>query len=84
MTLATMTSKGQLTVPKEIREKLGLKPGDRVDMVIESDGSVRMRPASLKARDTFGILAKYGHQGKPDTPEEMDESIKEYIRKKFP
>jgi AbrB family looped-hinge helix DNA binding protein len=36
---ATMTSKGQLTIPKEIRDQLGLKPGDRLDFKV--DGSTR-------------------------------------------
>ncbi len=42
MSRAILTSKGQLTVPKEVRERLGLKNGDRVVFEFEED-SVRLR-----------------------------------------
>jgi antitoxin PrlF len=38
MSIATMTSKGQTTIPKAIREKLNLCPGDRILFAIETDG----------------------------------------------
>jgi AbrB family looped-hinge helix DNA binding protein len=41
---STISSKGQITVPLEIRLRLGLKEGDRVEFVIEN-GSTVMRPA---------------------------------------
>ena len=40
---STISSKGQITVPLEIRERLGLKPGDRVEFVID-DGRTILRP----------------------------------------
>ena len=42
MRKATLTSKGQLTIPKEVRERLGLEPGDGLIFEFE-DGSVRLR-----------------------------------------
>ena len=42
MSRATLASKGQLTVPKEVRERLGLKRGDRVEFEFEGD-SVRLK-----------------------------------------
>lgn len=44
--LATMTSKGQLTVPKEIRDKLGLDAGAKLDFAMQEDGSIRVRALS--------------------------------------
>ncbi|MFP4202481.1 MAG: AbrB/MazE/SpoVT family DNA-binding domain-containing protein, partial [Candidatus Acetothermia bacterium] len=44
---ATLTSKGQITIPKEIREKLGLKKGDKL-VLIEKDGNVILRKVSLE------------------------------------
>jgi antitoxin PrlF len=42
MAKAKVTSKGQITLPKEIRDQLGLEPGDEVDFYVE-DGKYRMR-----------------------------------------
>lgn len=40
MALATMTSKGQVTIPKEIREKLHIKPKDRITFSVEGDHAI--------------------------------------------
>ena len=44
---ATLTSKGQITIPKEIREKLDLKKGDKL-VLVEKDGNVILRKVSLE------------------------------------
>ena len=54
--LATITSKGQVTIPAAIRERFGLKQGDRVDFVVEGD-EVRMRRVKT-LRDFRGALRK--------------------------
>ena len=41
---ATITSKGQATIPKLVREQLGLKPGDRIKFFVHPDGSVVLLP----------------------------------------
>jgi AbrB family looped-hinge helix DNA binding protein len=46
-TTVTLTSKGQITIPKEIREKLGLKKGDKL-VLLEKDGNVILRKVSLE------------------------------------
>ena len=43
MPTATVTSKGQITIPKRVRDALHVKPGDRVDFVIEDGGRVVVR-----------------------------------------
>lgn len=73
MALATLTSKGQTTIPKEIRDLLGLAPGDKLDFVVESDGRVVLRPATLDVRQLRGLLRRRG--GKPVSLEEMDSAI---------
>lgn len=40
MAIARLTSKGQITIPKEIRDLLGIAPGDKLAFVVESDGKV--------------------------------------------
>ncbi len=69
---ATLTSKGQVTVPKAIRDRLHLKPGDKIDFVLNDDGDLRVTP--LK----FSVTALKGMLPKPHTPvtlEQMDEAI---------
>lgn len=41
---STISSKGQITVPREVRNRLGLRPGDRVEFVVEQ-GRTTIRPA---------------------------------------
>lgn len=58
---STITSKGQLTVPVEIRRRLGLKKGDQVDFVLE-DGRTVLRPVRPEKNpfDQFvGILPAF-------------------------
>ncbi|MBI5379825.1 MAG: AbrB/MazE/SpoVT family DNA-binding domain-containing protein [Nitrospirae bacterium] len=56
MPATTLTSKGQTTVPKEIRDHLHLHPGDRLEFVVEEDGRVVLLPATVDAADLEGIL----------------------------
>lgn len=69
----TMTSKGQLTVPKEIREILGLKEGTKFSVTIEN-GNVVARPKNRSIMELAGILGK-APNGKSLTIEEMDTAI---------
>lgn len=41
---ATVTSKGQVTIPKRIRDELGLRAGTEIEFTIEEDGTIRVRP----------------------------------------
>lgn len=74
MPTATLTSKGQLTVPKPVRDRLRVKPGDRIDFVLDADGGVRIRTASVDVRALKGILHRPGR--KPVSLEEMDAAIR--------
>ncbi len=56
MPTSTITSKGQTTVPKEIRDFLQLNPGDQIDFIIESDGRVLIQPATITVQELKGIL----------------------------
>jgi len=56
----TMTTKGQVTVPREIRERLGLKSGDKMSFTLLSDGTVVMRPKTRRLADLAGMLARPG------------------------
>ena len=73
MTIATLTSKGQTTIPKQVREHLKLSPGDKLDFVIEPEGRVVIRPAKLDVRALKGMLRR--REGKVLSIEEMDAAI---------
>lgn len=44
---STLTSKGQVTIPLAIRERLGLKEGDRVEFLVENDRTI-LRPGTVE------------------------------------
>ena len=73
MTRATMTSKGQITVPKEIREHLGLEPGDRLDFQIGSDGAVILQPETVDFRTLRGMLKR---RGRPVSLRAMENAVR--------
>jgi len=76
MPTATLTSKGQLTLPVEVREALGLKTGDKIDFFLTADGSYALQPKTGSIMEMYGILAKYAHKGrKAPTIDEMNEAI---------
>ncbi|HXV64156.1 MAG TPA: AbrB/MazE/SpoVT family DNA-binding domain-containing protein [Vicinamibacteria bacterium] len=62
MAIATITSKGQLTIPKSVRDRLHLRAGDRVVFHIEADGSVRLYPISKKVSEVFGFFSSKGQK----------------------
>lgn len=68
---SAITSKGQATIPKAIREHLGLRPGDRVKFFVHPDGSVVLLP-KLPAAALRGIVRSRRH---PVTIEAMNEAI---------
>lgn len=51
-----MTSKGQITMPKAVRVKLNLKPGDRVLFIVGADGEVRLRATNKDISSLRGVL----------------------------
>lgn len=62
MSIATMTSKGQTTIPKEIRDGLGLKPKDQLNFTLLADGTVIMRAKKRSIRELYGVLHKPGRK----------------------
>jgi len=58
MSAATITSKGQITIPKDIRAKLGLEPGDKVNFLVDDEGVVSFVPMTTDVTALKGIIAK--------------------------
>jgi AbrB family looped-hinge helix DNA binding protein len=70
---ATITSKGQVTIPKDIRDFLKIGPGDQIDFVIGDKGDIYISPRTYDFRSLKGMFYKKGR--KAATLEEMDEAI---------
>jgi len=64
-TESTLTSKGQTTVPKAIRESLRLKPGDRITFTPMPDGTVLMRVKNKSVMSLAGSLRRPGRKPLP-------------------
>lgn len=80
MPASLITSKGQTTIPKKIREYLQLQPGDRVDFVVDEKGKVTLEPATLDVKELEGILRRPGM--KPLSTEDMKKAVKERFKRK--
>jgi AbrB family looped-hinge helix DNA binding protein len=72
MKYGTITAKGQTTVPKDVRDKLKLKPGDKVYWIVEN-GKAVLRPKNGSIMDLAGMF--YDPNRKPMTIEELQEAI---------
>jgi len=64
-TEATLTSKGQTTIPKEIRDSLSIQEGDRMTFTLLPNGTVLMRVKNKSALEVGGRLLKNGHEALP-------------------
>lgn len=77
MSIATMTSKGQITVPKDVRDELRLAEGSKVFFVRLSHGGYRIVPRTGSVHDWAGMLRDPARA--PMTIEEMDEAVAEAV-----
>ena len=73
MSVATITSKGQITIPKEIRALLDLKAGDKVNFISVEDGNVRFIPVKKNVTSLKGSVPK---PAKPVSIDDMNDTIK--------
>jgi antitoxin PrlF len=77
MPTATITSKGQVTIPKEIRERLHLREGDQLLFTVDEAGDVRLRARNRSLLDRIGFAKHLSRRTTPVTVEEMNEAIRE-------
>jgi len=77
MATATMTTKGQITIPKVVRDKLKLTAGDKVEFVLSDKKEALIRPVSKRVDDVFGLLHK------PDRKAVSVEQMNDGIRRKM-
>jgi|HubBroStandDraft_3_1064219.scaffolds.fasta_scaffold46909_3 antitoxin PrlF len=73
MASATVTSKGQITVPAKVRSAMGIEAGDRIEFVALEKGHFEIMAATRSLKELNGLFK--GRRKKPVTIEEMDEAI---------
>jgi antitoxin PrlF len=81
MALATLTTKGQVTIPKKIRESLKLHTGDKIEIIVTEKREAIIRPISKKVDDMFCKLHKPGR--KAVSLEAIDDAIRNRMKDKF-
>lgn len=69
---ATVTSKGQITLPRELRERLGIQRGSRIRFSIPARGSVKVEPVLYDLEDLWTMADQDGQTGSVMTIEEMN------------
>ncbi|MDA2933167.1 type II toxin-antitoxin system PrlF family antitoxin [Acidobacteria bacterium AH-259-D05] len=74
MPVSTVTTKGQTTIPKSVRDFLKLHPGDKLAFIIEDNGRVVLKRATLNVKDLEGILHRPGRR--PVSVEKMNRVIR--------
>lgn len=72
--LATITSKGQITLPKGIRDRLHLRAGDKIEFVVLEDGRVELVPVTAPVTQLKGMLPR---PKRPVSLEQMDVAIRD-------
>lgn len=73
MPIATLTSKGRITLPQAVRRALRLEAGGKVDFVPDPGGGYRVLALRRDVRELRGMFA--GRVARPVTPDEMDAAI---------
>jgi AbrB family looped-hinge helix DNA binding protein len=74
MPSTTVTTKGQVTIPKAVRDELGLKEGDRVAFRVLEDGTVIVEPETIDLSELRGVFKP---KKKGVSIADMDEAIRE-------
>ena len=81
MALATLTTKGQVTIPKVIRDSLKLKTGDKIEILATDKGEAIIRPVSKKVDEIFRKLHKPGR--KVVSLEAMEAAVRNRMKDRF-
>jgi len=83
MPKATLTSKGQLTIPKEVRQRMGLKQGDQLILRFDERGRLIMEPASPSPLGNLVGLLHHLAGEHPVSVEQMNEAVLAMAKERF-
>ncbi len=79
MITATITSKGQITIPKDVRKSLHLHAGDRVAFVVHGENEAVLTPITRSVDEVFG---KFHQNNRPAcSVDQMNQAVKKRMRK---
>jgi antitoxin PrlF len=79
-TTATVSDKGQVTLPKALRDRLGIHPASRLAFRIAADGTLNVQVLAKGSDGLFGLLAKPGESAR--SLKDMDAAITESVRER--
>ncbi len=74
---STVTDKGQVTLPKAIRDRLGIRPGTRIDFEVQADDTLKGRVLTRGAAGLFGLIARKGEAAR--SLDEIDAGVTEAV-----
>lgn len=80
--VSTISSKGQVTVPADVRRQLGVSAGDKITFVTTDDGKVEVRPMRFTLESVFGSVKALPNESL-DLEREIEESTEEAIARKM-
>lgn len=75
--ISPITSKGQVTIPKAIRERLGVSPPDRVEFALNEDGEIVIRPVQFSIKALRGVVPAIPGRDPGDFEELIHEAMEE-------
>ena len=75
--IATVTDKGQVTLPKAIRDLLNIRPGSRIDFQVTADKKLTAQVQTRGSEGLFGLLHRPGQR--TISIEEMDDAITQMV-----
>jgi AbrB family looped-hinge helix DNA binding protein len=78
--MATLTSKGQITIPIDVRRNLKLVTGSKLDFIADADGWYRIVPRSKSVMDVLGCIS---YSGSTISVEEMNKGISEAVTSEY-
>lgn len=75
--VSSITSKGQVTIPVEIRRHLGVGASDKVAFVLTDSGTVEMRPARFTLESVFGSVPPLAGRDTADFRDQIEDAMEE-------
>jgi antitoxin PrlF len=82
MPKGTLSSRGQVTIPKEVRDRWGLKPGDQLVFRVDEEGKLTVEPAMRSPLGSLPGLLHHLAGERPATLEEMEAAVQARVRAK--